>query len=234
MTSLTANFTDVLVKLRAARDGIYQTGEVAAASGAPFKVWPIGLTVERGELLRDLVIAEKALTVVETGFAFGMSSSWILEGLLTNAASNAGAGQMPRLTSIDPYATRQWRDAGAEHLRAADAGEFHRLFREGSEAVLPRLWAEGARFDLAFIDGDHRFEHVFLDVFYARRLVRPGGLIIVDDSWMPSVKKCAAFFASADLVRVEELPGRAAAAKYFVLRPNAAGDKREWDHFVDF
>ena len=190
-----------MTRLHRSREHIYQTGSVDASSGAPFNVWPIGLTQDRGELLRDTVIAENALTAVETGFAFGMSASWILEGLFTTAATN-GEGdlrgpQQPHLTSIDPYATRQWRDAGTLHLASAESLEHHTLHKEGSEIVLPRLIAEGARFDLAFIDGDHRFEHVFLDVFYARRLVRPHGLVIVDDSWMPSVKKCVAFFASA-------------------------------------
>lgn len=42
-----------------------------------------------------------------------------------------------------------------------DLVEFH---AEESQIVLPRLLAEARRFDLAFVDGNHRFEGVFLDL----------------------------------------------------------------------
>jgi hypothetical protein len=75
---------------------------------------------------------------------------------------------------------------------------------------------------------------VFTDVLYARRLVRPGGLIVVDDAWMPSVRKCTGFFRSAGLVDVEASPEGSPLSKYHLLRVNAAGDVREWDHFAEF
>ena len=41
---------------------------------------------------------------------------------------------------------------------------------------------------LAFVDGDHRFEGVFLDLYFMTRLVTPGALVVVDDMWMPAVR----------------------------------------------
>ena len=38
--------------------------------------------------------------------------------------------------------------------------------------VLPRLVADGRRFDLALVDGTHRFDGVFLELVYLGRLVR--------------------------------------------------------------
>ncbi len=37
--------------------------------------------------------------------------------------------------------------------------------------MLPRLLAEGRGFDLAFLDGNHRFEGVFLDLVYSGRVL---------------------------------------------------------------
>ena len=33
---------------------------------------------------------------------------------------------------------------------------------------------------LAFIDGDHRFDPGFVDFFFVHRLLKPGGLVVVD------------------------------------------------------
>ncbi len=37
------------------------------------------------------------------------------------------------------------------------------------------------------MDGSHIFHNVFVDLFYLRELVRPGGLMILDDCNYPSV-----------------------------------------------
>ena len=48
---------------------------------------------------------------------------------------------------------------------------------EKSEIVLPRFVDEARSFDLAFVDGNHRFDGVFVDLFYLGRLVRKGGIV---------------------------------------------------------
>ena len=56
------------------------------------------------------------------------------------------------------------------------------------------LVAEGFVADAAFVDGSHAFHNVFVDLFYLRELVRPGGLIILDDCDWPSVATAADYF----------------------------------------
>ena len=54
--------------------------------------------------------------------------------------------------------------------------------------ALPRLVAKGVTADAAFVDGSHRFHEVFVDLYFLRKIVRPGGLIVLDDHWWPSVR----------------------------------------------
>jgi predicted O-methyltransferase YrrM len=77
------------------------------------------------------------------------------------------------------------------------------VIEEESQLALPRLVSEGREFDLAFVDGDHRFEGVFLDLYFMTRLVRPGGLVVVDDMWMPAVRTAVAYVERNLAVTVE-------------------------------
>ena len=48
--------------------------------------------------------------------------------------------------------------------------------------------------DAAFVDGSHIFHNVFVDLFYLRELVRPGGLVILDDCSYLAVATAARYF----------------------------------------
>lgn len=94
------------------------------------------------------------------------------------------------LTSIDPY------DLDEERVRLAK-GRFARNLAdysdrvvqhlEPSQTALPRLLAEGERFDIAYVDGDHSAPAVWQDANAVWPLVKPGGLVIFDDYlWEPT------------------------------------------------
>ena len=68
------------------------------------------------------------------------------------------------------------------------------LVEERSQIALPRLLAEGLVADAAFVDGSHIFHNVFTDLFYLRELVRPGGLVILDDCSYLSVATAVRYF----------------------------------------
>jgi predicted O-methyltransferase YrrM len=187
------------------------------------------MTEAPGALLRQLVLGQRARTTIETGFALGLSSLFILEGLLEQ-------GDDARHTVIDPFQQRDWRSAGLRTVRDAGAEPFVRLIEQDSTLALPALIAAGERFDLAFVDGGHHFEVALMDLAFMLRLVRPGGLVVIDDLWMPAVR-AAVNYATTNL-RAEALhdPARdpAAAKRFAILRVPEGRDPRPWDHFVPF
>ncbi|MBV8160750.1 MAG: class I SAM-dependent methyltransferase [Acidimicrobiia bacterium] len=54
-----------------------------------------------------------------------------------------------------------------------------------SEAVLPALAI--APVDLFLVDGSHGFPTPMIDWFYGARLLRPGGVVVLDDRQLPAV-----------------------------------------------
>ena len=75
----------------------------------------------------------------------------------------------------------------------AGLAEFH---PEESQIVLPRLLAQGRQFDMAIVDGNHRFDAVFVDLYYLGRLLRAGGIVFLDDYQLPGVARAASFFTA--------------------------------------
>jgi predicted O-methyltransferase YrrM len=131
--------------------------------------------------LRDLLITEGVGTVVEIGLAYGSSALAIGEALLTVSAPR------PQHIIIDPVQDTEWRDVGWQLLRSAGLDPIAELIRQPSSMALPQLVANRFTADEAFVDGSHRFHEVFVDLYFLRKIVRPGGLIIVDDYGWPSV-----------------------------------------------
>jgi predicted O-methyltransferase YrrM len=140
------------------------------------------------DALRDLLIAEGVGTVVEVGLAYGSSALAIGEALVS-----AGARQ-PLHVVIDPLQATEWSNVGWQQLRSAGLDTIARLILEPSSMALPRLVAEGLTADAGFVDGSHRFHEVFVDLYFLRKIVRPGGIVALDDHWWPSVRTAANYF----------------------------------------
>ncbi|MEE6258446.1 class I SAM-dependent methyltransferase [Plantactinospora sonchi] len=140
------------------------------------------------DLLRDLLIAEGVATVVEVGLAYGSSALAIGEALV------AVDRPEPRHVIIDAYQESAWSNVGWELMRSVGLDRNARLLTVQSSLVLPQLLAEGLVADAAFVDGSHRFHEVFVDLYFLRKIVRPGGLVVLDDDWTPSVRTAARYY----------------------------------------
>ena len=105
---------------------------------------------------------------------------------------------------------------------------------EESQIALPLLLGARREFDLAFVDGNHRFDGIFVDLVYLGRLVRPGGIIFVDDYQLPSVSRAVSFFLSNMGWKIEEHSSADDLHHWTVLRTALEIEARSYDHFVEF
>jgi predicted O-methyltransferase YrrM len=161
----------------------YRRGHVLDGGGNPVELAPHSIERDSGATLRNLAVAEGATRTIEVGLALGMSALFLCQAVLPLGG---------RHVAIDPFQQESWNGAGLRTLREAGVEELVEVIEEESQIALPRLVAEGREFDMGFVDGDHRFEGVFLDLYFMTRLVRPGGLVVVDDMWMPAVRTAVA------------------------------------------
>ncbi|WP_432543605.1 O-methyltransferase [Kineococcus sp. SYSU DK002] len=137
----------------------------ARARAAELDVEPVSTGVAAA--LTVLAAAAGARTVVEVGTGTGVSLLSLLRGMADDGV----------VTTIDPdgEAQRAAREAVADDgIRTNRA----RFINGRALEVLPRL-TDGA-YDLVLLDGDEREYGAYLE--QAHRLLRAGGLLVVDDA----------------------------------------------------
>jgi methyltransferase family protein len=87
---------------------------------------------------------------------------------------------------------------------------------------------------LQFVDGNHHFDGVFVDLCYLGRHVRPGGVVFLDDYQLPAVKRAASFFLRNLGWELEEVSEWDELHRWAVLRTSTAPDARPFGYYVDF
>lgn len=175
---------ELVARIRDARRRLAADGPPRVRAEGDFD--KVSLPASDGDVLRDLLLAENASTVIEIGLAYGSSALAIAEAL-------AAAGREPRHVIVDAY-QETFDGAGWAAIVGAGLTGICSLVQERSQLVLARLVGERFVADTAFVDGSHIFHNVFVDLFYLRELVRPGGLVILDDCSFPSVATAARYF----------------------------------------
>ncbi len=215
-------------RVRDVSDRMLNEREVKArVDGSVRNIYPRSVTRAEGDALRKWVLRANAATTLETGLGYGMSTLFICEGLLANGHSHI------RHVALDPF---QEKSANIGLQVIEDAGletvvEFH---SEESQLALPRFLAEGRHFDLAFVDGNHRFDGVFLDLIYVGRLLRRGGIVVVDDLQLPSIARATSFCTRNLGWTLEEESREDVLHHWGVFRTAQTVDDRPFDHYVDF
>lgn len=164
---------------------IYSSGSVQDENGALHPHDCSSVTFQAGALLYDLIREAKPVRTMEVGMAYGLSSLFICQALADN-----GGGHH---TSIDPYQQRAYKSIGLLNIERSNFKDMLRFFETFSHDILPQLVSQRECFDFAFIDGSHLFDYAFVDFFYIDKMIKEGGYIVIDDIWMPSVRKVASF-----------------------------------------
>jgi predicted O-methyltransferase YrrM len=139
--------------------------QAARARAAEVGVSPIG--AGGGAALRFLASVIDARSVVEVGTGTGVSGLWLLRGMRSDGV----------LTSVDLEAEHQ-RLARESLNEAGIDSRRYRLISGAAMNVLPRL--TDGHYDLVFLDGDKSEYADYLAE--ALRLLRPGGVVAVDNA----------------------------------------------------
>jgi predicted O-methyltransferase YrrM len=187
---------------------LYATRKLVGEDGVVCELDTLSVTAERGAFIAGVCREYRPSATLEIGMAWGMSTLFMLEAMAETGAAHPGCHAV-----IDPFQFSYFHNAALKAVRDAGAFELIEFYAEPSQIVLPRMVSAGRRFDLAFIDGDHRFEAAFLDFYFIDQLLKPGGIVIFDDLGMDGVFLTCAFaeknhhyiprqeYISADLAR---------------------------------
>lgn len=133
-----------------------------------------------GQLLKMLVHATRAKRVLEIGMFTGYSALAMAEALATGGEVVA--------CEIDPevaaFALRCFQESSSGHRIQVEVGP--------ALQTLDALSANGASFELIFIDADKAGYAAYLDAILGSDLLAPHGLICIDNTLMQGQPWCAA------------------------------------------
>ena len=201
---------------------------ISRLDGTTHQVFPVGISLTEGEALRAWVVRERVRRSIEIGLGYGISALHICDALVTVDAPNL------EHVVIDPFQHTRFANCGLQLLEDAGVRDLVKHLNGRSEIVLPELLKSEALFDFAFVDGNHRIDAVFVDLFYLGRLVRPAGIIFLDDYQLPGVRKAVSFYMTNLNWSLVELSDPHGEHEWALLRTSATADDRHFTHFADF
>ena len=192
---MTEDFCPVLVQMLA-------ENKTVGKSGKQFTDLASNSTLNNLRFIEQTMRARRPQRTLEVGLAFGASTL-----VFCFEHHRLGHGPAKQHTAIDPYQPYALYDeAGVHAIERAGLANFLDYRPEFSEFVLPRLLESDQRYDLIYIDGSHLFENVFVDAFYAARLLNDGGWMIMDDSSDPHICKVNDFVRTNLSGAIKEVP----------------------------
>ena len=207
---------------------LYDTGRAAGPDGTIHDLFPVSIPKQEGRALRDWVVREEAAAPIEIGLAHGVSALFICQGLLRTGHGDS------RHVALDPNQATRFGNLGLQLLARAGVASMLEHIAEDSQIALPRLLADGRRFDFAFVDGNHRFDGVFVDLVYLGRLLADGSVIVLDDYQLPGVARAVSYFVRNLEWTFEESAAADDHHRWAVLRTRSQPKDRAFDFFVDF
>ena len=177
----------------------------------------VSIKEEEAAFIYELISSKKLHKTLETGLGFGNSACHIL------AASDANH------IAIDPF-QKDYDYLAVKNVESLGFKEKFDFREDYSHNVLPQLLKEEKQFDFIFIDGDHKFDGILVDFYYADLLLENGGYVLFHDTWMRSTQLVSSFIKKNKAnYEVIDCPLR-----NFHLFKKIKKDDRDGMHFKEF
>ena len=144
-------------------------------------------SLEQGLFLQEMFDLVKPLQSLEVGFAYGISSMFILEKH-KELNSKVGAHIV-----IEP--DYYWGGAAEYNIEKENLSQYIQIKRDFSDKVMAGLFLENVRVQFAYVDTTKQFDIIMHDFFMLDKILDIGGIIVFDDcggSW-PGVQRAVRF-----------------------------------------
>jgi predicted O-methyltransferase YrrM len=201
---------------------------VAEMDKAAHDIFPVAIDPDEGRSLQKFITDENPKTVIEIGLGYGFAA------LNVFAVKKLSKKSDFRFITIDPNQESGFSNIGLQLLREIKVIDYIEFYSVRSELVLPRLIEAKENADFAIVDGNHRFEHVFVDLFFLGQLLEPGRLIFLDDFQLPGIKKAVSFFVNNLEWQIEAEARTSKEHHWAALRTRPKVLARNYDAFTDF
>ncbi len=185
------------------------------------------ISPSQGMWLYNLCLAAKPKSAIEIGMAYGYSTLYFLAAIAKN--------QVGHHTAVDPFQKApRWAGIGLAHAQSLaprnGLESAFLLIEDRSDHVATDLARSNSKFEIIFIDGNHRLDDVLVDFYLYAPLCALGGHIIFDDVRMPSIQTVVAFVRAnrTDFIEVPTIERNICAFK------KVGEDFRNWNDFHEF
>ena len=181
----------------------------------------VSVKAEEAAFLFDFIRKNQLTKTLETGLGFGRSAIHIL------------AAHSQKHLAIDPFQS-DYEYLALKNVETCGFKDKFEFIEDYSHNVLPQLVKEidtNGKFDFIFIDGDHKFDGILVDFYYADLLLLQNGFIILHDSWMRSTQLVAEFIRKnkSNYTKIES-PLR----NFIIFQKTQKQDDRDGMHFREF
>lgn len=202
---------------------LYAGGKHLGTDGQLHEIDPIvRVSDAQGEIIAKLHRSLRPTLSIEIGLAYGFSTIFILD-----AMKEANYGHH---VALDPAEESLFHGIGLQAVKDAGLGERFEWMQRYSADALPTLLREGKHAQFIYIDGAHLFDYALVDFFLSDQILDIGGMILMDDMWMASIKRVVSFI-SKNMKWYERVD---VAYENLAVFRKIGRDDRAWDHFAEF
>jgi len=175
------------------------------------------IKVNEAAFIFDFLKEKGIKKTLEIGFSFGRSTAHIISATESNH------------TVIDPF-QHNYDNLGVKNMQHLNLDQFLTFENDYSHNVLPKLHAEKENFEFIFIDGDHKYDGIFIDFYYSDLLLSQGGYMLFHDTWMRSTQLVCSFVkTNRKDYQLVKTPIR-----NLMLFKKIGSDDRSWMFFKEF